>query len=100
MANERESGTNFIRPITALLNVNRVTGSERAVLDLLLDGLSNKEIAERLFIETVSVKAHITSLYRKLNVSTRAQCIVKIAKLGHYEHKRPEPKGLPTGAIN
>ncbi len=47
-----------------------------AVLALLARGKSNKEIARELRISDLTVKAHVTSILRKLAVSTRAQAIV------------------------
>ena len=46
---------------------------EREVLALISDGLSNKAIAERLYISPNTVKTHVASLLNKLNVHTRVQ---------------------------
>jgi DNA-binding NarL/FixJ family response regulator len=46
---------------------------EREVLALVSDGLSNKAIAERLYISPNTVKTHVASLLNKLNVHTRVQ---------------------------
>ncbi len=50
---------------------------EREVLNLLARGLSNREIAARMFISTATVKFHTRSILAKLGVSTRAQAIVR-----------------------
>ena len=50
-----------------------LTESERAVADLAVDGLSNKEIATRLFVGVSTVEAHLSSAYRKLGVRSRTQ---------------------------
>lgn len=44
---------------------------ELEVLKYLVRGLNNKEIADLLFITIDTVKAHITSIFRKLNVKNR-----------------------------
>lgn len=44
---------------------------ERKIYGLLIDGKSNKEIADLLIIELSTVKSHISSIYSKLNVSSR-----------------------------
>ena len=49
----------------------RFTPREREVLALIAAGMSNKEIAERLFLSVNSVKTHVRSAYRKLGVSRR-----------------------------
>lgn len=53
----------------------RFTTRERDILDGLLTGLNNKQIAEKLFISTHTVKNHITKIYEKLGVHSRSQAI-------------------------
>jgi DNA-binding NarL/FixJ family response regulator len=48
---------------------------EKQVLKLVAEGLSSAEIGERLGISGLTVSAHIKSMYRKLNVHTRAQAV-------------------------
>lgn len=55
---------------------------ERQVLELLYGGLSNKEIAQRLFVSANTVKTHIRNLYAKIGVGTRGQAIARIRELG------------------
>lgn len=55
---------------------------EKEVLEALTAGLSNKEIAQKLYITEKTVKAHFSSIYRKLNVSTRSQAIIGAVKSG------------------
>ncbi|GAA3607673.1 response regulator transcription factor [Flavivirga amylovorans] len=50
---------------------------ELNVKKLILDGKSNKDIAEDLFISLSTVKTHITNIYNKLNVSNRSELIAK-----------------------
>jgi two-component system, NarL family, nitrate/nitrite response regulator NarL len=65
---------------TAVRRFSAKHGSERAhltarefeVLDLIETGLSNREIGERLHIEVTTVKNHVHSILRKLNVKNRA----------------------------
>jgi DNA-binding CsgD family transcriptional regulator len=47
--------------------------SERGALELLTQGLTNPQIAERLFISRATVKTHLVHVFTKLGVSTRAQ---------------------------
>ena len=49
------------------------TRREREVVDLIADGLSNKEIAESLHIATYTVKSHVHNILEKLTLSTRLQ---------------------------
>ena len=50
---------------------------EVTVRDLILQGKSNKEIANELFISLSTVKSHITNLYAKLNVANRRELFQK-----------------------
>lgn len=54
-----------------------LTEREREVLDLLAQGLTNKEIAERLVITTNTVKRHLKAIFEKLDVHTRAGAAAK-----------------------
>ena len=51
--------------------------AENSIAQLILDGLTSKEISERACITEKTVKFHLTSLYRKSAVKNRAQFIVK-----------------------
>jgi len=53
---------------------------EQQVLEAVVKGLTNKEIAEQLFITEVTVKLHISNIYRKLGVKSRSQAILHAVK--------------------
>jgi DNA-binding NarL/FixJ family response regulator len=57
-----------------------LSGRQVAVLDLVTDGKSNKQIAWELSISETTVKAHMTAILRKLGVSSRAQAIVLLQR--------------------
>lgn len=52
-----------------------LTGSEQRVVDLATTGLSNKEIAKRLFVSVHTVEVHLSHAYAKLGVSSRSQLL-------------------------
>jgi len=52
---------------------NELTLRQRRVLELLSTGLSNKRIARALDISEITVKAHVTAIFRKLGVTNRVQ---------------------------
>jgi DNA-binding CsgD family transcriptional regulator len=58
-----------------------ISDRELQVLDQLAAGHSNDDIAARLFVSTSTVKTHLASLYRKLDVSSRTQAIQKARTL-------------------
>ncbi len=55
---------------------------EMEILQLLADGLTNKEIAERLFISIQTVKTHITHIFEKLGVSDRTEAVAAALRRG------------------
>jgi DNA-binding NarL/FixJ family response regulator len=59
----------------------RLTSRERAVIDLISVGLSNKAIAARLHISTHTVKSHVRNIMEKLTLHTRLQ----LASWVHHE---------------
>lgn len=56
-----------------------ITSREYEVLQYISQGLSNKEIAEKLFLSESTIKTHVSSLLLKLNAKRRTQAI-QIAK--------------------
>jgi DNA-binding NarL/FixJ family response regulator len=59
-----------------------LTERELDVLRCISDGLSNREIAERLVITEGTVKNHVSNLIAKLNVRDRTQALIKAQELG------------------
>jgi DNA-binding NarL/FixJ family response regulator len=81
---EREVYVNGTHPVLnektrADLNLSK---RELEVLQLMADGLSNKEIADRLFVSLSTVKTHSNNLFDKMNVERRTQAIDKARRLG------------------
>jgi LuxR family maltose regulon positive regulatory protein len=65
----------------APLLIEPLSERELEVLDLIAAGLSNREIADRLFIAVSTVKTHINNIYRKLDVSKRTQAVARAREL-------------------
>jgi len=59
-----------------------LTDREREVLNLIAQGASNAEIADRLVISTKTVSNHITSIFSKLQIADRAQAIIRAREAG------------------
>jgi ATP/maltotriose-dependent transcriptional regulator MalT len=55
---------------------------ELEVLDLMAQGLSNQEIADRLFLSLSTVKTHCSGILQKLEVKRRTQAVDRARKLG------------------
>ncbi|PDY46239.1 response regulator [Bacillus pseudomycoides] len=64
------------------IHVNVLTARENEVLQLLAKGMSNKEIASVLVITEKTVKAHVSSILGKLNLSDRTQAALYAVKNG------------------
>jgi LuxR family maltose regulon positive regulatory protein len=71
------------RPSTARTPdlIEPLSDHELEVLRLIAEGLSNKEIAERLFIGVGTVKWYATTIYGKLDVSSRTQAVARAREL-------------------
>jgi two-component system, NarL family, response regulator DegU len=62
-----------------IISAVKMTKRERQVIDLVADGLTNKEIAQKLHLSTYTIKSHIHNILEKLALHTRVQ----IAKYAH-----------------
>jgi DNA-binding NarL/FixJ family response regulator len=58
--------------------LDRLTDRQREVAQLVAEGLSNEEIASRLFLSPATVKSHLTSVMRRLDVRTRTQLAILV----------------------
>ncbi|MCC5612001.1 response regulator transcription factor [Nostoc sp. CHAB 5834] len=61
------------------------TPTEIKILNLIARGLSNKEIADKLFVTVSTVKGHSSNLFSKLGVRGRVNAILKARELGYLE---------------
>ena len=59
-----------------------ITPREHEILGLIAEGLSNREIGERLFVSENTVKTHSSRLFEKMSVNRRVQAVQKGRELG------------------
>jgi DNA-binding CsgD family transcriptional regulator len=71
-----------------------MTDSELAVARLVAQGLTNREVAERLFVSQHTVSGHLRHVFAKLDVNSR----VELTRLAGLHDPRPEP-AEPTKTI-
>lgn len=53
-----------------------LTTKEKEVLEMVANGASNKQIADKLFVKEVTVKTHLNSIFKKLKVTNRTQAVL------------------------
>jgi DNA-binding NarL/FixJ family response regulator len=81
----RLAGRTREQDYAARLLLNRLTPRESEVLQALADGLSDKEIAERLTVSTKTVRSHMVNILRKLEVDSRLQALLFAVRYGAVE---------------
>ncbi len=67
--------------VEAAAAVEELTARERQVLELIAEGLSNRQIGERLYISGKTVSVHVSAILRKLGASTRAEAAFRAGVL-------------------
>ena len=67
----------FQQPRTAGAEVEELRPSERKILELLAQGLANKEIASRLGLSASTVRWHLENIYSRLHVHSRTEAVLK-----------------------
>src|SRR5438094_280129 len=69
----------------------RLTEQERKILDLIAEGLTNRQIGERMFLAEKTVKNYVSNLLAKLGMERRTEAAVFAARL----EKANRPEGPP-----
>jgi len=77
-----EAAARLMREVRAPENPEALTERETEVLKLLARGKSNRQIASELFVEEKTVKAHVSSILRKLGVQSRTQAALHAVRTG------------------
>jgi len=71
--------------VTPPAGVAELTEREREVFRLIVEGLSNAEIGEQLFISDTTVKTHVTHVLQKLDLRDRVQAVVMAYRTGLFD---------------
>lgn len=88
----RDAGVRFRTPTTATATIGweSLTPTERRVVALVADGLTNGAIAERLTVSRRTVESHLVRVYRKVGVGSRVE-LARLADAGAAEPAAAQP---------
>jgi DNA-binding NarL/FixJ family response regulator len=78
-------------PLPPPVSLDGLTDREREVLSLVAYGLSNEDIAEKLFLSPLTAKTHVNRAMSKLGVRDRAQLVVIAYQSGLVKAGGPPP---------
>jgi DNA-binding CsgD family transcriptional regulator len=81
---------------TALTGPDALTSTERQAADLAAGGLSNRQIAQHLFISQATVETHLRHTFRKLGITARADLPAQLAGQGARTSQGATPTGPHT----
>ena len=85
---DRGSRTELAKSLDSVLSsqssslVESLSARELEVIQLIAEGLSNREISERLFLAVNTVKGHTQKIFGKLQVQRRTEAIARARELG------------------
>ena len=67
-----------------------LTDQERKILELIADGLTNRQIGEEMFLAEKTVKNYVSNLLSKLGMSRRTEAAAYAARLSERKHRPPD----------
>ena len=86
---ETELRATGARPRSVVLSgLDSLTASERRVAELARDGMTNREIAQSLFVTARTVEGHLTQVFRKLDLSAREE-LAEVALASRSRRRTP-----------
>src|SRR5213078_232738 len=97
MLSEMKPGSAGQAPAAA----RNLTKREREILALVAEGMSNREIADKLVLSPETVKSHVAAILEKLNVSDRTQAAIYAVRNGLVKQpatRPPPPCSAPSSA--
>ena len=75
---------------------DELTSQERRILELIGEGLTNRQIGDRIFLAEQTVKNYVSALLAKLGMERRTQAAAYAARLFSGEHGAPENQEDPA----
>ena len=80
-----------------LMDSFQLSPSQKRTIELLMKGLSNKEISNILHITEKAIKCQLTHIYKKTRIDTRARLIVFLSEKGWFTNQPFINNNLPIG---
>ena len=77
---------------------NSLTATEAKVVSLVAEGLTNRQIAERLFVSRRTIATHIEHVFQKLGHANRVELAADVARRGISDHTTPTAPTAPEAA--
>ena len=84
------------RPLPQVAGPGGLTARQLEILELIDEGLSNKEIARRLFIEVATVKNHVHNILERMQVRTRGEAAARFRRHTGPTARRIHQPGMST----
>lgn len=78
----------FTNAATSETNLDALTARENEILDLLAEGLTNQQIASRLYVTVFTVKNHVHSVLTKLGVKSRGEAVAVLQAIRYSSDGR------------
>ena len=91
-----EEGISYLK---SCLHEQGLSRRETEVVVLVLQGLTNKQVADKLCVAEKTVKFHLTNIYKRMKISRRSQ-IVWTLPLGDFVEKFREKSVASTAQVN
>jgi DNA-binding NarL/FixJ family response regulator len=70
--------------------IGRLTEQERRILDLIGEGLTNRQIAEHMYLAEKTVKNYVSNLLMKMGMARRTEAAAYIARVGERQRRRSD----------
>lgn len=74
----------------------RLTPAEQKVVALVCEGLTNPQIAQRLYVSPRTIQGHLLKVFKKLDVSSRSELVAKTVR-AELQNERPGTNRADAG---
>ncbi len=100
LTNDRDflfSSPVVVKQMKTYLQERGLSKRESEVVILVVQGLTNKQVADRLCVAEKTVKFHLTNVYKRMKISRRSQIIWTLPMAQFIEHAKDTEPSPPSG---